>query len=245
MTPDIIDPNIGVVRFNEYNRLSEWIDNMTRYESRGAFPETYSAALQEMLARTEVLGETLDSIELDTDFGDSSLDKQFKQVAKLMKSRDVSGNDREVFFISRGGFDMHNEVRNAMEALMGEISMALASFVEEMEVQGLWDNAVVCTSSDFARTLTSNGRGTDHGWGGNGFVAGGMVKGGQMLGHYPNSLAETGARILSRGRAIPSMPVEAMWNAVARWFGVSDKNIGWVLPNIKNFNLLLRFSHVD
>lgn len=234
--PDIIDPDIGVVRFSAYNRLKEYIDNMTRYESRGAFSETYSAALQEMLARTEVLGETLDSIELDTDFGGSNLDKQFEQVAKLVKSRDVSGNEREVFFVSRGGFDMHNEVITAMENRMGEISTALASFVEEMEAQGLWDKVVVCTSSDFARTLTSNGRGTDHAWGGNGFVAGGKVKGGQMFGHYPDSLAQTGARILSRGRAIPTTPVDAMWNAVASWFGLSDENIGWVLPNIKNFN---------
>ena len=136
-----------------------------------------------------------------------------------MKSRSVSGNEREVFFVARGGFDMHNEVIKAMEARMGEISTALASFVKEMESQGLWDNVVVCTSSDFARTLTSNGRGSDHAWGGNGWVVGGSVKGGQMFGHFPESLAETGAQILTRGRAIPRTPVEAVWNAVAGWFG--------------------------
>ena len=68
---DIIDPREGVVRFSAYNRLNQYIENMTRYESRGAFAETYSAALQEMLARTEVLGEMLDTIELETNFGGS------------------------------------------------------------------------------------------------------------------------------------------------------------------------------
>merc|ERR1712000_279861 len=36
------------------------------------------------------------------------------------------------------------------------------------------------TVSDFARTLTSNGQGTDHAWGGNHFIMGGGVNGGVL-----------------------------------------------------------------
>jgi uncharacterized protein YceK len=35
---------------------------------------------------------------------------------------------------------------------------------------GIWDGVTVVTVSDFGRTLTSNGLGTDHAWGGNHFI---------------------------------------------------------------------------
>ena len=50
--------------------------------------------------------------------------------------------------------------------------------------------------SDFGRTLTSNGAGTDHGWGGNNVVLGGAVRGKQILGAFPDDL--TAVRRCSR-----------------------------------------------
>ena len=47
-----------------------------------------------------------------------------------------------------------------------EINKALEAFVTEMRVHGVWDQVALATLSDFGRTLTSNGRGTDHAWGG-------------------------------------------------------------------------------
>jgi uncharacterized protein (DUF1501 family) len=41
------------------------------------------------------------------------------------------------------------------------------------------------TASDFGRTFTSNGDGTDHGWGSHHFVMGGAVKGGDLYGAFP------------------------------------------------------------
>ena len=49
---------------------------------------------------------------------------------------------------------------------MGDLDSSLEVFYEELKEQGLWDNVTIITVSDFARTLTSNGLGTDHAWGG-------------------------------------------------------------------------------
>ena len=57
---------------------------------------------------------------------------------------------------------------------MGDLGSQLKSFKEEMVAQGIWDDVAVVCVSDFGRTLTPNGQGTDHGWGGNYFVAGGV-----------------------------------------------------------------------
>jgi cullin-associated NEDD8-dissociated protein 1 len=60
--------------------------------------------------------------------------------------------------------------------------------------QGVWGNVTIVSASDFGRTLTSNGLGTDHAWGGNHFVVGGSVKGGQVLGNYPSDLSDDGSQ---------------------------------------------------
>ncbi len=54
--------------------------------------------------------------------------------------------------------------------------------------------------SDFARTLTSNGAGTDHAWGGNIFMAGGGLNGGKIFGKFPETLREGGSLNIGRGR---------------------------------------------
>ena len=49
----------------------------------------------------------------------------------------------------------------------GEVNYALEEFVAELKAQGIFDNVVIVTHSDFARTLTPNSNaGTDHGWSG-------------------------------------------------------------------------------
>ena len=122
-----------------------------------------------------------------------------------------------------------------MEALLGTVDAALESFEEEMKLQGLWGNVTVVQASEFGRTITSNGLGTDHAWGGNAFVAGGAVKGGQVHGRYPDDLSEAGEEYVGRGRLVPTTPWEGLWQAVAEWFGVPDNAMAAVLPNAANF----------
>ena len=90
------------------------------------------------------------------------------------------------------------------------------------------------TASDFGRTLTTNGDGSDHGWGSHHFVMGGAVKGQQYYGTFPimglNNNDEVGS-----GRLLPTTSVDQYAATLARWFGVSESDMRLVLPNIGNF----------
>jgi uncharacterized protein (DUF1501 family) len=115
------------------------------------------------------------------------------------------------------------------------VDQSVAAFKREMIHQGIWDNVVVVTASDFGRTLSSNGLGTDHAWGGNYFVAGGSVSGGQVFGQYPADLTDQGPTSLGRGRMIPTLPYDAMWYATAQWMDVEASKMSDVVPNHVNF----------
>lgn len=96
-----------------------------------------------------------------------------------------------------------------------DLNAALTSFKKEMEEAELWDNVSLVITSDFARTLTANsGAGSDHAWGGNYFIMGGDVKGGQILGKYPSDTTTDGPLNLGSGRLIPPTSWESIWNSV-------------------------------
>ena len=90
------------------------------------------------------------------------------------------------------------------------------------------------TSSDFGRTLPSNGEGSDHGWGSHHFVMGGAVNGGDLYGTFP-TLAVNGPDDTGEGRWIPTTSVDEYAATLATWFGVSASDLSTVLPNIGRF----------
>ena len=65
------------------------------------------------------------------------------------------------------------------------------------------NSVTLFTHSDFGRTLTSNGDGADHAWGGVQYVVGGAVRGQNVYGEYP--LLQIGsAQDVGGGRFIPT-----------------------------------------
>ena len=101
------------------------------------------------------------------------------------------------------------------------------------------DRVTTFTTSDFGRTLTSNGRGSDHGWGGNQMVMGGAVRGGAIFGEYP-ALAAGNPLDTGRGRLIPTMSVDEYFAELALWFGVAPSDLDQVLPNVRRFYMPAR-----
>lgn len=136
-----------------------------------------------------------------------------------------------------GGWDTHNEVVESLNRLYHLVDRALEAFATEMRAQNVWDRVTIQSASEFGRTLASNGRGTDHGWGGNAFVAGGSVRGGRVHGKFPSSLRPDGEFTYrgSSGRVIPTSGWEAVWKPLAQWLGVSAGAMSGVLPNEGNF----------
>jgi uncharacterized protein (DUF1501 family) len=100
-------------------------------------------------------------------------------------------------------------------------------------------NVTLFTASDFGRTLTSNGDGTDHGWGAHHFVMGGAVNGGDIYGRFPQfgqGLADS-----ANNAYLPVTSVDTIGATIGKWFGASDSQLDTVFPNLGNFTRDLGF----
>jgi len=167
----------------------------------------------------------------------SYLGRQLLQVAKAIGAQQVLGQDRQVFFVERGGWDNHANLLAKQDFLLPEVNQAFKAFYDAMVYLGVENDVVTFTASDFARTLSANSNdGSDHAWGGNHIVMGGSVDGGRLYGSYPDSLAPGNSLDLGRGRLIPTLSVDEYAAELAMWFGIdNDANLETILPNIRNF----------
>ncbi|HEX5221647.1 MAG TPA: DUF1501 domain-containing protein [Verrucomicrobiae bacterium] len=158
-----------------------------------------------------------------------------KAVVKTIKIRSQLGLRRQTFFVNYGGWDHHGELLNTQAGMLATLDTAIGAYQQALEQLGLQDDVISFTSSDFGRTLRSNGRGTDHAWGGNALVFGGKVDGGKIFGTYPDLTLDGPDDVGRGGRCLPSTAADLYFAELLRWFGVSAGNMAYVLPNIANF----------
>ncbi|MBV8035259.1 DUF1501 domain-containing protein [Roseateles sp.] len=165
----------------------------------------------------------------------SSLSSQLAMVAKLIAARQALGATRQVFFVSVGGFDLHDLLVTQHPPLLTAVNDALASFYAATVELGVSEQVTTFTASDFGRTLSSNGDGSDHGWGSHHFVLGGAVKGGQFWGALP-SVSVNGPDDVGQGRLLPTTSVDQLGATLATWMGVGTADLPRVLPQIANYS---------
>ena len=158
-----------------------------------------------------------------------------KAVVKTIKIRSQLGLHRQTFFVNYGGWDHHGELLNTQAGMLATLDTAVGAFQQALKQLGLEDDVITFTASDFGRTLRSNGRGTDHAWGGNAMVFGGKVDGGRIFGDYPDLTLDGPDDVGRGGRCLPSTAVDLYFAELLRWFGVTPLNMPYVLPNIANF----------
>jgi uncharacterized protein (DUF1501 family) len=170
-----------------------------------------------------------------TPFPNSRLGGQLKAIANAINIRGSIGNSRQLFYADTGGFDTHNVQPASMARLLGDLAQSVAAFREALIAMGVWDSVTVFTMSDFGRTLTDNGDGTDHGWGSHHFVMGGAVQGGRIYGDLPELDPDSERFTRSRARLIPSVSVDQYAATLGRWFGLQTDEINRVLPNLNRF----------
>lgn len=169
-----------------------------------------------------------------TAFPASPLGTQLRTVAEMIAVRDLLQVNRQIFFVATGGFDTHDAQAADQPGLLGNISRSLAAFYHATTEMGVAANVSTFTQSDFGRTLTSNGDGTDHAWGGNQLVIGGDVAGRRIYGHYP-LLRINGPEDVGGGRMIPAVSCDQYAATLASWFGVPDSALAGVAPHLGNF----------
>jgi len=166
----------------------------------------------------------------------SSLAQQLLQVAKLIEARAQTGARRQVFFVSLGGFDTHNNELTTLDTLLGDVAPALRAFHDATVQLGVDGKVTTFTLSDFGRTFQpASGGGTDHAWGNHHFVMGGAVKGGDVYGHYPTLVVSGPDDAEHEGRWVPTTSVDQYGATLARWFGLNATQLAQVFPNLSRF----------
>jgi len=171
---------------------------------------------------------------LNSSFSDNGVSANMELIAKTIAVRDTLNVTRQTFFITFGGWDHHDGVLDNQTAMLSVVSKALSEFQAAMEELGVADCVTTFTASDFGRTLTSNGNGSDHAWGGNVMVMGDSVNGGQIFGEYP-SLLLNGNNDIGGAILLPSISTDEYFAELSKWFGVQNGDLNYVLPNIGNF----------
>jgi len=148
---------------------------------------------------------------------------------------------QQVFFVRMGGWETHAEQNDNLPRLLGEMDDAITAFQATIDDINKSSSTTCFTASDFGRTLTSNGNGTDHGWGGHNFVFGGAVSGGQVVGAIPSyarqdnpddAIDDNGE---FAGRIIPTQSVGQYGATLARWMGVPEQSLTSMFPDLSKF----------
>lgn len=172
------------------------------------------------------------------------LAKALQTAGRIIASHRTLGLRRQILFVSLGGFDTHSGQGAQHARLMAQLGHGLAYFDGLMQSLGLGDKVTTFTASDFGRSFTSNGDGTDHGWGAHHFIMGGAVQGGRVFGSWPqlsikntrNNDFDGSEDQLTNGVLLPTTSVEQYGAALGSWLGVSSSGLIDVFPNLPRFD---------
>lgn len=236
-----ISPNGSVGRSN-YDQpwgvnpaMSSAIDHQLAADYKNLFESTFAKSSKGAIDAHLEFSAAIDGVaDFQTEFPNNYLANQLQMVARSIAAHTDLSMQRQTFFVQFGGWDHHDEVLNNMNGMVPMVSQAIDAFYSALGEINEQNNVTLFTASDFGRTLTSNGEGSDHAWGGNHLVVGGAVNGGNVYGSYPD-LYEGSTLDTGRGRLIPTTSVDAYFGELALWFGVSPQDLPTVLPNVTNF----------
>ncbi|HEY0660368.1 MAG TPA: DUF1501 domain-containing protein [Lysobacter sp.] len=227
----------------QYFGQFEWDEDRRRAMLALMAQDTQSNALERSFARSfhrardnaNAVGTALEGAPaLATPFPAGRLADELRMVARLISVRAALGLKRQIYFVSLGGFDHHDQLLTDHPLLLSELSQALTAFYAATVELGVANSVTTFTASDFGRTLSSNGDGSDHGWGSHHFVLGGAVRGGRFYGRMP-VLQNDGPDDAGWGQIIPTTSVDQYAATLARWFGVADTDLDLIFPNLGNF----------
>jgi uncharacterized protein (DUF1501 family) len=173
---------------------------------------------------------------LTTQFPNTSIGQQLKQVAQIIQVHSALGMRRQIFFCSLGGFDTHTGEIATHNLLYPQLSPALAAFYNATQELNVAENVTTFTESDFSRTFqATSGLGSDHAWGSHQLVLGGAVHGGQIYGKFPTFQLGGPDDTDVRGRWIPTLAIDQYGATLCSWFGIPDTALPTVFPNLANF----------
>ncbi len=238
----------GIVGYPGLDRTSDWerpradaFEAVIDQPRRHLFMQAYADLQRRARDNTAELGGILDARfgegtpePLPHDPDNEKLAAQLNMVAKMIAVHGELGMTRQVFYVRMGGFDVHDSQNADNPVLFGELASSLQRFQAAIDGFGLAPAVTTFSASDFGRTLTANGDGTDHGWGNHLFAMGGAVRGGRIHGTLP-LLDVDGPDSVQNGRVLPTLSATQYAATLLRWAGLDESRLDLVLPTLKNF----------
>jgi uncharacterized protein (DUF1501 family) len=215
------------------------LNDINQLEHEHKFVTEYGRIIDESFVLSDNLreGASIREIELTTEFPNTRLGAQLKNVAQLINARNGLQMPQQVFYVDSGGWDQHDNLLARHRITLKELSAAMAAFYEATVEMGLADDITTFTNGDFGRTLDPNSTGSDHAWGGNQVIMGGNVNGGQVFGEYPMFSPDDPQYREFRGTLVPSIATDQVSSTIAKWFGdFSDSTLRELFPNLAAFD---------
>jgi uncharacterized protein (DUF1501 family) len=227
----------GAIKINALTGgLAAAVSALITRNSAHVIENEYAAVTRRSIALEGIVNGALGGVNVATAFPTGNpLASQLKIVARLIAARGALNMRRQVFFVSIGGFDTHNNLMTDHPTLMQRVNDAMTAFYAATVELGVANNVTTFTASDFGRTLASNADGSDHGWGSHSFVMGGAVNGGRFYGTAPRVSLQSDDQV-GQGRLLPTTGVDQFAATLARWFGCSATDLPGILANIGNFS---------
>jgi uncharacterized protein (DUF1501 family) len=175
---------------------------------------------------------------LQTIFPTSPFGRVMSAIAQVINGRSVIGASRQIFYCNQGSYDSHTVQLPAQAANLAELDAGLGAFMSALDEMGLGNQVLVCTHSDFNRSMQANTNlGTDHAWGNHQLILGGGTNGGRVVGTMPDldlgGSSDLGAQC--QGIWIPTTSVTQMTAGIGSWMGLSNSQLASVFPDLVNF----------
>ncbi len=199
--------------------------------SQAAELKVQALNLQTLIAQAQTSGPPLKTV-----FPGSGFASSLQAIASIINGRGAIGASRQIFYVRQGEYDTHANQLGTHAANLSELDGGLGAFMAALQEMGLSDQVLVCTHSDFNRTMLSNtAGGSDHAWGNQQLILGGGIRGGQIIGTYPDLDLGGSMDLNGYGTWIPSLSVSQMVASIAAWMGLSSTQIAEVFPDLANF----------
>ena len=96
---------------------------------------------------------------LQTAFPATPFGQVLNAIAKVINGRNVTGASRQIFYCQQGNYDTHTSQLSGQSADFAELDSGLGAFMKALDEMGLGNQVLVCTHSDFNRTMQANTNG--------------------------------------------------------------------------------------
>ncbi len=165
-------------------------------------------------------------------FPATSLGRQLRQAAYLIREAPDAGFGRQVYVATLAGFDTHAQQTAIQSRLFEQLDSALSAFLRAADVLGISNRLIVYTDTEFGRTLKPNAySGTDKGWGAHQLVIGDAVQGATVFGSVPEMRLGGPVDATGTGVWVPTTSRERMMLPLASWLGLTGSELRVAFPS--------------